>query len=267
MHVVTDLKDIPKLHSPCVLSIGTFDGLHLGHLSLLYKAREITKSGLNPGTLAVLTFSNHPSELFTPKKVSPRLSSPEHKLQLFQEHGVDLVISLTFNRSLSEKPYDHFLKWIKDSVPFSHLVLGSDALFGKNRDGSPEKVINLGNLLSFKAAYHPKFEYQGEPISSSLIRKHVTDGNLEIASKMLGRPYSIVALFSPPPHQKDLFFAEQVTLSNLCLPPQGTYKVMVKIKNRFIPATAEINKEPQLLSVRLEKAEKLASPLMFEVIF
>lgn len=267
MIVITDLKNTPKITTPCTLSIGNFDGVHLGHKALLERAKEIATTTNSQGLLSLLTFSNHPSELFTPQTPISYLTSTEHRLNLFKSHGVDLVIWLPFNKALADKPFDQFLKMIKDHLPFSNLVLGVGSTFGKDRGGVEEAVKNLGNLLSYKAEYYPKVDLSAQTISSSVIRKLIQEGKLEEASKMLGRAYSVLALFSNPPGTKDLFFADQLTLSKLCLPPEGSYVGRIKMKDKFIPITLHLSKEPLLLSFSCENKEKIRSHSMFELIF
>ncbi len=180
MLTVTELKDIPKFPEPYGLTIGSFDGVHLGHLALLRHLRD--KIGAK-GTLAVLTFSNHPSDYFG--KPVRLLCSLEERLKLLEQAGVDLVILLEFNQELASKTYEQFLSEIHQKYPFSYLVLGKGSVFGNQRQGTEENVKNLGY---FAADYIDKTIINGEVVSSGKIRKYLSENNLPAASKLLGRP-------------------------------------------------------------------------------
>lgn len=198
--MIADLKNIPSLPSPIAFSIGMFDGMHPGHLALLQQVRL-------RGTSVVLTFSNHPNR-------TPLVCTIDHKLRLLQK-SVDLILLEPFTPAFSEQPFDQFLTDLQRTLPFSHLILGEGASFGKNREGTPDKVMQLANKLSFTAKYIQKYLFYGKPISSQRIRSAIESGQLDLAAKLLQRPYSILA-----PIKKGVMH-----LPDLCLPPDGDYSV------------------------------------------
>ncbi len=221
MLLITDLNDIPSLTKPCGLTIGTFDGVHLGHQTLLNHLR----SKLPPSsTLAVFTFSNHPSELFS--SPTPLICPPLQKVKHLFDYGADLIIMIPFSHSFSSIPYDQFLQQMKERLVFSQLVLGTGATFGSKRQGNEENVKKLSKKLHFEVEYLPKYR----SISSGNIRKLISQGAFDEVSACLGRPYSLMGRL-----QKDT-----LPLPSICLPPEGTYPVQVKTSDKVLSAHAQV---------------------------
>lgn len=229
------IRTIDKL--PYALTIGNFDGLHRGHQHLL---NALKKTGLRT---AVLTFSNHPSEILGSERPAPLLSTPEHKLHLLEQAGVDLVIFLPFTKELAAESYDHFLKNLKSRLCFTHLILGKGSALGNRQLGDQTKVEALGKTLGFQAEYIEKFP----EISSGAIRQALLAGELKTVHHLLGRPFSIYAVA-----------AAEISLKGLCLPPDGTYTVKIGGSQ----GTARI----QGSTLYLQTTETLPSQLI-EIIF
>lgn len=183
--LVTSLEELPYLASPCALTIGNFDGVHLGHQAILNRSRELLPCD---GIVAVVTFSNHPSQLFSPENQTQMIYPIEKKISLLQEHGADLILSLPFSQKIAELPFDVFLRNLHDHLHFSFLVLGTGSSFGKNREGDETKVKKLSEELGFTAEYLSKIKVGGIPVSSGRIRSLLTSSNFIEAADCLGRP-------------------------------------------------------------------------------
>lgn len=179
MITISSLKDLPRISQPIALTIGTFDGVHLGHQHLFKELK-------NHGVAVALTFSNHPSEVLHSEQVEP-ICSLADKLNLFETHGIDLTILLPFTAELSQTPYDTFLKQIHQHLPFSTLILGEGAVLGQAAQGKEEQVKALAVEMNVNAIYLPKFLHNGEIVSSRKIRDHLKTGNTEEAQCLLGR--------------------------------------------------------------------------------
>ncbi len=214
MITLSDLSDIPPLSPPVGLTIGTFDGIHLGHQALLKTLREKVS-----GTLSVFTFSNHPSGVINSRPSTPLLITLEHKLKLLKECGVNLSVLSPFNTEFASQGFDQFLSKLHNALHFSHLVLGEGASFGKNRQGNESEVRAFAKDHHFEVDYFPKIIYKNEPISSGRIRNHLQKGEFAEVKALLGRPYSI---YAPLVKKKDRF---QLDASELCLPPDGIYPI------------------------------------------
>ncbi|MBS0628894.1 MAG: FAD synthetase family protein [Verrucomicrobia bacterium] len=191
---------------PCILTIGNFDGVHRGHQRILHHMK--TLAGLS-GAVCVVTFSNHPSFVLPGKRPVQLIQSNSLKLSYLEKLGADVVYNLPFTAELSQIRYDAFLAMIKECIPFDYLVLGEGDAFGYKREGTAEKIAELGKQLSFQADYLPKLKSQHETISSGKIRSCIEQGHIEEAVRLLGHPYIIEAPLSP----------------HLCLPPDGNYLV------------------------------------------
>jgi riboflavin kinase / FMN adenylyltransferase len=181
--IVNSLEEIPPFDGPIALTIGMFDGVHLGHQHLL---QELKKRG----KAAVLTFSHHPADTLRPGTAPPLLCTLEKKLNLLQKHGADLIIALPFTSSLATLSYDTFLKQIRRHLPFTTLVRGQGDAFGHNQEGTEENVRRLAQELNFEAVYLPKFMYDGEAVSSKKIRTLIEQGDFQKAFHLLkGAPW------------------------------------------------------------------------------
>lgn len=242
---VTTLESVPSFSSPIGLTIGSFDGVHLGHQFLLKTLRSL----IGPeGILTALTFSNHPADVIPGRTKTPLLCSLAYKLQLLEREGVDLAIVLAFTQALSEVPYDLFIKNIFDKLPFSELVLGKGAAFGKARQGNEERLTKLGEEIGFRATYLNKENALGAACSSGRIRSALTQGNLKEVATLLGRPYALSGELKN----------KIINTTNLCLPPPGDYPVIIKVNGASLPGTLHIDEtatlscEENLLGCRIE---------------
>jgi len=204
--------DGPK---PYILTIGNFDGVHLGHQTILKTLRQ--KAG--EGTIGVVTFSNHPSHVLANREPVPQIFFPELKFEFLKQFGVNVVYLLEFTKELASQNYDIFLKNLKSAFPFDMLILGEGATLGKKREGTPEKIKAVGDSLAFSTIYLAKQTAQDKEISSGTIRILIQQGVIKEASSLLGHPYILEGSISS---------SGELTLpSGLCLPPDGKYPIVL----------------------------------------
>ncbi len=259
MLIITDLNDAPPGFPPCGLTIGSFDGVHLGHQALL---REL-KRPLEPGApIVVFTFSNHPSHLFTPNKAVPLICSPQHKAKLLGEYGVDLVILVPFTAKFSEFLFDQFLQLLMDKLSFTHLVLGTGATFGKQKGGNEANVRALAHQLQFQVEYLPKFNLHGSPVSSGRIRTLITQAKFAKVEECLGRPYSLLGRLGKAEDRHNFMEAK-----GLCLPPDGDYPVHLKVGVEELPARATVDTQKCLIYIEPARRDILLTGIDTEVVF
>lgn len=250
MLLITDLNDIPPLDKPCALTIGSFDGVHLGHQALLKHLK-------GKGTLCVFTFSNHPSTLFNPDNPVDLICPPLQKVKLLHDYGVDLVILIPFTRSFANVDFDEFLRQLKSKLNFSWLALGVGAAFGKNRKGDEAAVRRLASQLDFNVDYLPKTIVKGLPVSSGRIRSCIAQGRFQDAQELLGRHYSLLGRL------KDNGFH----LPTLSLPPDGVYPVRVLTEAEEYPGRALISNREKSLQLDLQNSKLSLQDKDVEVIF
>ncbi len=169
------LEQIPSIPQPIALTIGTFDGVHLGHQYLL---QELKKQG----TPVVVTFSNHPAEVLYPGHAPNPILTLQEKLRLLEHFGVAMTIVLAFTHELSQMPYDQFLQ----KLSFSVLMGGEDMRIGARGEGEPKTIASLGYKMGYKTLFIPKLKINGVTISSRLIRELIKTHNFDQAQKWLG---------------------------------------------------------------------------------
>lgn len=242
MKLVTDLSHIPILDSPSGLTIGSFDGVHLGHQYLLQHLRNKISP---PNPLTVFSFSNHPSHLFSREEKIEMICTPKHKEKLLKEFGVDLLFMIPFTQTFANMSFDHYLTLLHQHLHFTHLVLGVGAAFGKNREGNAKNVEKLSASIGFQVEYIEKFTLDHQPISSRLIRLLISAGDFSQAAKYLGRPYSVYA------ECKD----GVTNCQGLCLPPTGIYPVLIKEKGLHTEAFVDKQKRTIQISSSLQSQE------------
>jgi riboflavin kinase/FMN adenylyltransferase len=236
MLLFTSLDEVPPLEKPCGLTLGTFDGVHLGHQALIKHLRsKLPKECL----LAVFTFSNHPSQLFTPNAPVPLIYSPLQKVKHLQECGVDLVILTPFTQEFAKIPFDLFLKELKSKLNMTHLVLGTGSTFGKGKEGDEIHVRRVVKELNIEVDYMNKTSYDNLPLSSGYIRTLIQQGHLEKVEACLGRPYSLMG------HVIEKEGKGFCPFPGMCLPPQGAYLIHIDKEGSKTEVKALICTQPR----------------------
>ena len=185
-------RHIPSvIQAPCALAIGNFDGMHLGHQALLEKLVETAKSQqLMP---AVMTFEPHPREFFAPESAPARLCSMREKLEYFAHAGVERTYVCPFNQRFAKVSAEEFMQNIlRDSLNAQAILVGEDFRFGAMRSGSIIDFLRGGfNLVSLPQVNLASQNEEPERVSSTRVRAALATGQLEVAAKLLNRPYSI----------------------------------------------------------------------------
>lgn len=178
-------RHINQKYPPSYLTIGNYDGIHLGHQAILKKLISESK---NKNILSsVMTFEPHPREFFSPKMAPKRIISLREKLEYFEEINIDQVFIVNFNDEFSLKSFSDFIEILKNNIQAQKIIIGNDFRFGKNREGNIDKLKD-SNVDVFVMN---KIEYKSERVSSTIIRDLLAAGDLERAAILLGRSYSI----------------------------------------------------------------------------
>ena len=178
-------RHINKKYPPSFLTIGNYDGIHLGHQAILKKL--ISESRGKNLLSSVMTFEPHPREFFSPKLAPKRIISLREKLEYFDESKIDQVFIVNFNDEFSRKSYLDFIEILKKNIQAKKIIIGNDFRFGKHREGNIDNLIDCGVDVSVMN----KIEYEGERVSSTIIRDSLAAGDLKRAAVLLGRSYSI----------------------------------------------------------------------------
>lgn len=256
MRIFENLNDFSPSTTPLVLTIGNFDGMHRGHREVLKKAKTLAGA---EGKTVVITFKNHPAEVLRPDQPLCYLCSLPHRLHLLEEFGIDTLILLTFTKRLAQNSAASFVEILRQTIPFTHLVLGHDATLGKDRQGDRPILIALGAKWGFSVHYVEEYRFEAKPVSSSKIRLALLQGDLPLVETLLGRPYSIYG--QAKLGETGTF---RLDLTGLCLPPQGEYPVDVLNEGKRYPGLAILASD---LTVRVEEANFQLFDSPVEVIF
>jgi riboflavin kinase/FMN adenylyltransferase len=195
---------------------------------------------------AVLSFSNHPSTILRPEQPVQSLCTLEHKLHLLEAAGIKQLFLIPFTKELASLSAEQFLKNLHASIHFTYLVQGYDTQLGKDRQGDRTTVETLSRQIGFQLLYLSQHLIEGEGVSSSLIRRHIQKGELNKASKLLGRPYSIYARVKRGAGRGKALGIHTANLSveGLCLPPLGVYAVQLIHNGCSYPAVANLGIAP-----------------------
>lgn len=178
------------LGSPHAVTIGNFDGLHLGHQAMLARLQDVARARSLPS--CVLSFEPHPREFFSPEHAPVRLSSLREKAEYLRRIGIDRLHVFRFDRAFSTLSAETFIEQVLGSTLQAHYVLvGDDFHYGARRAGDFTLLKKMGGTLGFDVDFLPTVEVAGERVSSTAIRAALAAGELEHAAQLLGRPYSI----------------------------------------------------------------------------
>ncbi|WP_143871309.1 bifunctional riboflavin kinase/FAD synthetase [Catenovulum sediminis] len=189
MELIRGIHNIQAKHQGCVLTIGNFDGVHLGHLSVLAQLKRAAEKYALPSV--VMTFEPQPVEVFNPDAAPARLIRWREKYQLLKPHA-DRLLCVRFSPAFAALTADEFIqKLLVDKLAVKHIVIGDDFRFGCQRRGDFELLKAAGKKAGFTVEDTKTLTNSNQRISSTAIRQRVADGQFEQAEKLLGRPYSV----------------------------------------------------------------------------
>jgi riboflavin kinase / FMN adenylyltransferase len=175
---------------PCALTIGNFDGLHLGHLAMLEKLKA--EASVRRLPTCVLTFEPHPREFFSPAQAPTRLTSLREKSELLKTSGVDRLHVLRFNQALASLSPEAFIEQaLVKTLGARWALVGDDFRFGAKRAGDFALLKAAGEQHGFEAESLPTVTVEGVRSSSTAVREALAEGDMDRAARLLGRPYSI----------------------------------------------------------------------------
>ncbi|WP_018076500.1 bifunctional riboflavin kinase/FAD synthetase [Thiobacillus denitrificans] len=178
------------LGTPHAVTIGNFDGLHLGHQAMLARLQDVAQTRGLPS--CVLSFEPHPREFFAPEQAPARLSSLREKAECLQQLGIDRLHVFRFDRAFSTLTAGAFIERVLGhTLQARYVLVGDDFRYGAKRAGDFTLLESLGQSLGFDAEFLPTVEVAGERASSTAVRNALAAGQLEHAARLLGRPYSI----------------------------------------------------------------------------
>lgn len=245
MRIVRGIKNFTERLPNPVLTLGNFDGVHLGHQAIFRKvverAREIS------GTSVAFTFEPHPLKVLSPDR-SPQLLNTFHgKLRLFETAGIEVVICANFTRVFADQhPEDFAREVLHKQIGVKEVYVGYDYAFGKGREGSIESLKRMGQTHGFKVGVIEPVQVDGVVVSSSTIRDLITGGRVEEGARLLGRHYTIEGEVVHGSHRGHTlgFPTANIKSANELIPAFGVYAVLARVEGRTFKGVASIGIRP-----------------------
>ncbi|MFK4751397.1 bifunctional riboflavin kinase/FAD synthetase [Oceanobacter antarcticus] len=252
MRLLRGLHNIPAEFSGCAVTIGNFDGLHLGHQAILRGLHDAANA-LGVPTL-VMIFEPQPKEFFAADKAPARLANLREKLLDLDADHVDYVLCLPFNQALRSMSADDFIKQVLvDTLGIRHLIVGDDFHFGCDRRGDYQALASAGLQYGFDVRDSSTFLVAGERVSSTRVRNELEADRLDEVCKLLGRAYRMSGRVA---HGRELGRTLNTPTANVLvkrhrLPLSGVYAVVARIQEsgEEYPGVANIGVKPTISSI------------------
>ena len=246
MKIIDGTENIKERFPYPVLTIGNFDGVHLGHQAifrmLIDRARE------RQGTSIVFTFMPHPLRVLAPERAPKLLSTYKDKFKLIENAGIDIIICANFTKEFANMPAEDFVNYFLCQIlGVKEIFIGSNYLFGKGRKGSPELLKEIGGKCGFTVTVVDEIKINNSVPSSSGIRTLIAKGKVDEASILLGRPYSVEGIvIEGAKRGKNILNMPTANLltANELLPKDGVYAVAVEINGKKYGGATNIGFNP-----------------------
>jgi riboflavin kinase/FMN adenylyltransferase len=222
---------LPQFAQGTTVTVGSFDGVHLGHQAVL---QEIARRAEAAGRASVLvTFEPHPLEVVNPQAAPPLLTTGPERREILAQTALDYVLFLRFDRRLAGLSPEEFVREVLlERCGVRELVIGHDHGFGRGRSGDVETLRRLGKEHGFDVDVVGAVDFGDQHVSSSRIRRAVAGGDLATAARMLGRPYQVSARVGQGERRGRLLGVPTINLTEIppqkLLPPDGVYAVRVE---------------------------------------
>lgn len=228
MQVVTDLSVAPFPGERTVLTIGVYDGVHVGHRTVISQVRE--RAAREGAKSVVVTFDRHPLSVVRPEAAPRLLANLDQKLSLLESTGIDAVVIVPFNEAqANETPVEFVERVLVNNLAAQVVIVGSDFHFGHMRQGNVTLLREMGERHDFTCepvVLVPRADGIDEPVSSTAIRRALAGGEIDTASRMLGRPYEVrgTVVTGDQRGRTIGFPTANVQIPNgMCMPSDGVY--------------------------------------------
>ncbi len=190
MKIYNDIPENKKLFNNPVVTIGTFDGVHIGHQKILGKLREVAARLHGEGV--VITFSNHPRKVLYPEQSTKILTTSEEKVNAIYALGISNIILLDFTADMAKMTaHDFYSSILLKKLDLKGIVIGYDHAFGRNREGNYDYLKQITDNTDIVIARVDEEDFHTYPISSTWIRNEIEYGRIARANELLGRPYAL----------------------------------------------------------------------------
>lgn len=253
--VLRHLESMASGSTPVALAIGFFDGVHLGHQAIVTEAQSIAHR--EHGEAWVLTFDVHPRRVLR-KDAPPLLTSNRHKLLLLKRYGVDGCLLLPFTESFADTEPEAFAGDLLRQIPgLCGIVTGADWRFGRHGRGDGALLARMAGERQLRVTILPPVLDEGAPVSSTRVRAAIADGDILAASRLLGRPFSLLGtvVHGHGIGRRIGFPTANLDWSAEALPPTGVYAVHALIGDELTDGVLSYGTRPTLFDGAAPAAE------------
>ena len=247
MKLARYIEDIP-FDRNSIITVGTFDGVHLAHQKIIGKAVELTKK--RKGRSVVVTFEPHPREVLDTARMDMKLlTTLQERQELCEQLGVDWLVVIEFNKAFSQQGFrDFYVKYLIGGIGISVIVEGYNHHWGRNREGNIEALVQLGKEYKFDVVHIEQFRHNGISVNSSMIRNELLNGSVDVGAEFLGRPYALFGKVVPGDRRGQSlgYPTANVELAShkKVVPKNGIYFVQVRIGESKYFGMASIGVRP-----------------------
>jgi riboflavin kinase / FMN adenylyltransferase len=250
MQIITGQEIFDIKLNRSVVTIGNFDGVHLGHIELFNRLKKHSQAHSLPSV--VVTFEPHPLKLLSPASAPSLITTVEQKIALIADSAIDYLVVVPFTMDISRMSAEDFVcKILCDSLGMRHIIIGHDYAFGRGREGNYETLERLGAVKNFTLEDIDPFGDGNSIFSSSLVRNLIVSGETAAASIILGRYYMIggKVVRGREIGQAIGYPTANISTVNELIPADGVYAVMVRISGRLVKGACSVGKNPTFSSL------------------
>jgi riboflavin kinase / FMN adenylyltransferase len=254
METLRSIPELSKLCGPIFLAIGVFDGVHLGHQSVI--STSIGHARSEGGTPVVITFDPHPLKVLRPHHAPHLLTATQHKIALIRYLGVEHLLVINFDKKFAAISAENFIEQlVTHSKPLREICVGYEWSFGKDRRGNLDLLRKLGAQNHFDVVGIPAVKVDGAVVSSTAIRRAVEKGDLARAAAMLGREYTILGTVVPGDNRGKKLGYPTANLSahSEQFPPNGVYLAEAQIHGALHQGVVNLGYRPTVSSGKAER--------------
>lgn len=246
MEVIENLEVLAGTWKNPIVALGVFDGMHLGHQAILKKISSRARE--QDGTAILLSFHPHPQKIISPGDAPLLLQTTLQRVELLEKFGIDVFIRLPFDRELSLLTSDQFGEQILKKVGTREIHVGDNFKFGHGRSGTYSSLKDLGEQYGFNLFRTETRDFRGKRISSTRVRKAIISGRVELAGRLLARPYEIEGLVVRGAGKGSTlgFPTANLDPANELVPPSGVYITRVITESGIYQGATNIGYRPTI---------------------
>ncbi|MGH7897446.1 MAG: bifunctional riboflavin kinase/FAD synthetase [Candidatus Binatia bacterium] len=246
MRIIRHLERAPAPHGASIVTLGNFDGVHVGHQESL--SRVVRQARERNGRSVVVTFFPHPSAVLAPARAPAALGSLGQRLERIRESGVDTVLLQRFTREFAKLTALEFIeRFLVDGLGAVKVIIGHSVSFGRNRRGSAATLEQAGTRFGFAVEVVGPVKVDGVDVSSTRVRQAVSEGEVDLAARLLGRPYAVEGRVVVGDRRgRGLGFPTANLRPRIpILAPDGVYAVRVKLPDgNLANGVANVGRKP-----------------------